>query len=194
MASRPRNEEAGAIYHVYSRGVDRRRTFVDEEDYRRYTALLGEVVRRKGWHLLCYCLMPNHVHLMIETPDTNLGSGMQWLHSCYARAFNQRHGRSGHLFEERFKSPKVRSEGRFVRLVGYIVVNPLVARLCGRAEDWPWASHARIVHERPLPSWIAHPRLLEHLEAMTGSECYAELVETRERGLVDAGRRKTPEV
>src|SRR2546423_11038050 len=96
---RLRNEIAGATYHVMARGVDGRRIFVDDHDYERYTGLLGDVVRRQGWHLLCYCLMPNHVHLMIETPEATLANGMQWLHSRYALAFNRRHGRKGHLFE-----------------------------------------------------------------------------------------------
>src|SRR3954464_10924514 len=97
---RLRNELAGATYHVMARGADRRRIFVDDDDYRAYTRLLATVTRRQEWRLLCYCLMPNHVHLLIEVPETNLGNGMQWLQSRYALEFNARHHRSGHLYEE----------------------------------------------------------------------------------------------
>jgi REP element-mobilizing transposase RayT len=181
MGIRLRGEEPGAIYHVMARGVDRRRIFVDDEDYDAYTGLLGAAARRYRWHLLCYCLMPNHVHLMIETPETTLGDGMQWFHSIYVRRFNKRHGRRGHLFEERFKSPKVRSDEAFIRLVGYIALNPVAATLCKRASDWRWGSHRVVAKSGRLPSWLAHRRLREHLEAMIGSDCYEAIVEARER-------------
>ena len=176
-----RNEVAGAVYHVIARGVDRRRIFVDDEDYATYTRLLATVTLRQGWHLLCYCLMPNHVHLMVETPETNLGNGMQWLHSLYALAFNERHHRDGHLFETRFKSPLVETDEAFVRLIGYIAVNPVAAALCKRASDWPWGSHATVTAPPFAPAWLSHRRLVDRLEEITGTRCYVELVATRER-------------
>jgi putative transposase len=182
MRIRLRAEEAGATYHVYARGVDRRRIFVDDTDYRLYTDLLAAVVERQGWHLLCHALMPNHVHLMIETPETNLGNGMQWLHSRYATAFNHRHLRSGHLFENRFRSPRVRSDEAFVRLVGYVVANPVAATLCKRAGDWMWGSHALVEGPGPIPDWLAHSRLVSRLEEVSATNCYAALVATAERG------------
>src|SRR3954465_12401846 len=110
MRTRLRGEDPGVIYHVYARGVDRRRIFVDDSDYESYTRLLAGAAGRYGWHLLAYCLIPNHVHLMIETPETPLGAGMHWLHSRHAIAFNRRHSRSGHLFESRYRSPIVRTD------------------------------------------------------------------------------------
>jgi putative transposase len=181
VAQRLRNEQAGATYHVTARGVDRRRIFVDDEDYETYTRLLATVTERQGWHLLCYCLMPNHVHLMIETPDTNLGNGMQWLHGRYARVFNTRHARTGHLFETRYNSPTIKTDKAFVRTVGYVVANPLTAALCRRAGDWPWGSHAKTAAGRPHAAWIAHARLVDRLEAITGARCYDELIAARER-------------
>jgi putative transposase len=181
VGSPPRNEIAGGIYHVIARGVDRRRMFVDDEDYQTYTRLLATVTRRQGWHLLCYCLMPNHVHLMIETPETNLANGMQWLHSLYVLAFNERHSRSGHLFEARYKSLLVETDEAFVRLIGYIAVNPVAAALCKRARDWRWGSHALLTSNGSAPAWLAHRRLVDQLEAITHSRCYLELVATRER-------------
>jgi REP element-mobilizing transposase RayT len=181
VASRLRNEIAGATYHVIGRGVDRRRMFVDDEDYGTYTRLLATATRRQGWHLLSYCLMPNHVHLMIETPETNLGNGMQWLHSLYALAFNDRHCRGGHLFEGRYKSPLVETDEAFIRVTGYIAVNPVAAGLCRHASDWRWGSHALLTSTGSAPAWLAHRRLVDRLEEITSSRCYPELVATSER-------------
>src|SRR4051794_22764175 len=184
MSPRHRNEVAGATYHVIARGVDRRRIFVDDHDYETYTRLLAIVALRQGWRLLCYCLMPNHVHLLIETPETNLGNGMQWLQSRYALAFNERHVRSGHLFEAPYKSPLVTEDEALVRTVGYIVVNPVTAVLCKRASEWRWSSHGVLGRGRVAPRWLDHGRLVDRLEAATGLRCYPELVANRERALL----------
>lgn len=166
-----------------ARGADRRRTFVDDFDYSRYLAMLGWVVRRQGWKLLCFCLMPNHVHHIIEAPETNLGNGMQLLHSQYALYFNERHCRVGHLFESPYKSPLITSEASFVRTVGYVVMNPVAAALSKRPTEWPWGSH-RLVAESSCPHWLAHDGLEDRLEAITGERCYGDLVRTRERELM----------
>jgi REP element-mobilizing transposase RayT len=186
----PRNEIAGATYHVMARGVNRQTIFVDHTDYEVYTALLAAVVVRQGWHLLSYCLMPNHVHLLIETPETNLGKGMHRIQGLYATHFNKRHGRDGHLYRNRYKSPVVQTDGALVRLAGYIPVNPVRAGLTERARDWPWGSHALLNGPDFGPPWLAHRRLVERLEAATGLRCYPELVATWERGAIDDRRRK----
>jgi hypothetical protein len=119
---------------------------------------------------------------MIETPETNLGAGMQWLHGMYARDFNRRHGRRGHLFEERFKSPRIRRDEGLIRLVGYIAVNPVAAALCKRAQDWRWSSHRAVTSSMPTPRWLGHRRLREYLEGITARDCYDQLIATNERG------------
>ena len=185
---RLRNEVAGAIYHVIARGVDRRRIFVDDEDFQTYVRLLALICMRQGWHLLCFCLMPNHVHLMIETPDTNLANGMQWLHGRYARSFNDRYDRKGHLFEARYLSPMITSEAGFIRTVAYIVLNPVKAVLCPDARAWRWGSHA-VVADGAAPGWLAHGRLADRLDALTGRlDCYRELIAVCAEEL-EAGRR-----
>jgi REP element-mobilizing transposase RayT len=166
---------------VIARGVDRRRIFVDDEDYETYVGLLAAVVKRQGWHLLAYCLMPNHVHLLIETPTTNLGNGIQWLHGRYASAFNRRHGRKGHLFETRYLSPFVADEEAVARTAAYIVANPLAASLSRSAGDWPWGSHAQVMRGDHVPAWIAHDRLQEHLGASSGFSSYPDLIAAREQ-------------
>src|SRR3954447_11971980 len=114
MARGLREEVAGGIFHVYARGNKKADIFRDDADRQSYITLLGRVAGRCSWSCLAYCLMPNHVHLLVETPQPNLGRGMQWLQSRYALAFNRRHGRTGHLFEERYKSPKVTTDEAFI--------------------------------------------------------------------------------
>lgn len=191
---RPRNELAGGTYHVVARGVDRRRIFVDDEDYATYVRLLASVTVRQGWRLLAFCLMPNHVHLVIELPEANLGNGMQWLHSKYARHFNDRHHRVGHLFEAKFKSPLIKNEMALARTIGYVVANPVKAVLCQSADQWEWGSHSIRTQGRFVPRWIAHRRLLDRLEPIAGPTCYDDLVETGEATtrLLSAGASRPP--
>jgi REP element-mobilizing transposase RayT len=87
------------IFHVYARGNDRQAIYRDDGDRATYLRLLERVVRRQEWRVLAFCLMDNHVHLLVQTPHADLGRGMQRLHGHYAQTFNARHGRVGHLFQ-----------------------------------------------------------------------------------------------
>jgi REP element-mobilizing transposase RayT len=105
MARLPRNETEAGIHHVYARGVERRVIFVDDEDRRRYLRMFRGVAEKFRWHCLGFCLMPNHVHLLIETTEPNLGRGMHSLHGLYAQTFNERFARVGHLFQKPLRQP-----------------------------------------------------------------------------------------
>ena len=111
--------------------------------------------------------MENHVHLLLETPCANLGAGMQWLHGLYAQTFNERHGRSGHLFQGRYGSVRVKTDEQLWMLARYLAVNPVKAELCGRPADWPWSSHGALARSS-LPRWLDHPRLLLYFSAAGG--------------------------
>src|SRR5215207_1121344 len=104
MPRKPREDVPGAVHHVTARGNRKQEIFLDADDRATYLFLLGEVVMLRRWLCLAYCLMDNHVHLLIETPEGGLGRGMQTLHGLYAETFNKRHGRSGHLFQGRYGS------------------------------------------------------------------------------------------
>src|SRR5213082_2729696 len=121
MPRQLRQEVEGGIHHVYARGNDRRRIYLDDTDRRTYLFLLARVVLVKRWRCLAYCLMDNHLHLLVETPEANLGSGMQRLHSLYAQIHNERHGRCGHLFQDRFGSVRVLSDEQLWAVVAYVV-------------------------------------------------------------------------
>jgi putative transposase len=161
---------------VYARGNRKQEMFRDDVDRARYVALLGGVVARKRWRCLAFCLMSNHVHLVIETPDPNLGAGMQWFHGRYATWFNQRHGTVGHLFQGRYGSQRVKSDVQLITTLRYIALNPVGAGLCDDVRDWRWSSHALLV-EGIAPAWVDGERVRAYLAAWG-----AELTEVARTG------------
>src|SRR3954453_8974291 len=156
-----RPEVPGGIHPVFSRGAVRQPLFIDDLDRRRYLSLLARVVARMEWRCLSYCLMGNHMHLLIETPHPNLGRGMQVLHGNFGRAFNRRHAGSGHVFGDRFGSELIKTDAQLWVAVSYIVHNPVKAGLCRTPEAWPWSSHAAVLTKR-WPRWLDAARLLAH--------------------------------
>lgn len=160
MPRRPREEAEGAIHHVYARGNRSAAIFVDDRDRRRYLRLLARAVLKQRWRCLAYCLMTNHVHLLIETPLPNLGAGMQRFHGDYALTFNRRHGLAGHVFQGRYGAVRVTSDEQLVTVARYLAANPVKAGLCLREEDWEWSSTAAL-RRGPAPDWLATGRLLE---------------------------------
>ncbi len=168
MPRRSRQELEGAVHHVFARGNDRREIYVDDVDRRIYLATLGRVTRRQRWRCLAYCLMPNHVHLLVETPLANLGAGMQRLHGHYAQIFNARHGRSGHVFQGRYGSVRVTTDDQLWAATAYVALNPVAAGLCQAPEEWAWSSHASTLDGRARPRWLDVPRLLSYFEGLGG--------------------------
>ena len=192
MPRKPRQEVAGGVFHVFSRGVDRRRIFLDDLDRELYLALLGGVSRRQGWWCLAYCLMDNHFHVLVETPEPNLGAGMRRLNGAYAQAFNERYARSGHLFENRFNDRGVASARSVVAVATYIAANPVEAGACRAPEDWPWSSHAAQI-AGTAPPWLASDRLHDLLAA-EGDEATGRYLEALAERVVAAREAALPDV
>lgn len=167
MGRKPRLEIPGGIYHVTARRVDRWPLFVDEDDYQRYLRLLARTVEIYEWLVLTFCLMPNHVHHLIELREANLAKGMHRLHGMYVRWFNDRHARTGRLFEDRYGAELVDDDLYFLTAVDYIEMNPVKPALCKSPEEWPWSSRG-ILATQPCPSWLADEALSAHLDAITG--------------------------
>jgi REP element-mobilizing transposase RayT len=181
MARRPREEVAGAVWHVFARGNGKQDIYIDDDDRRFYLRLLGKVVITHAWVCLAYCLMDNHVHLLLETPQPNLAAGMQRLHGVYAQTMNARHGWSGHVFQGRYGAVAMRSDEQLLHVARYIARNPVDAGLCGEAGDWPWSSHAATLGGAKPPAWLDVQRLLGFF-GMWGGEPrarYAEFVALR---------------
>jgi len=162
MPRSPRLVEPGGFYHVTPRGNDRRAIFGDETeiDRRRHLALLERTVRKHGWTVFAYCQMTNHFHLLVQVPEGNLSVGMQELLGEYSRFWNSTHGRTGHLFANRFHSEPVLSDRHLVATARYIDLNPVRARMRFRPEQWPWSSYRALVGVDHAPPFLATSALL----------------------------------
>lgn len=141
MARPLRIEFTDALYHVTSRGNERRPIFRSDQDRRAFLDFVGQAARRFGWSVTAWVLMTNHFHLVIQTPEPNLSRGMHWLNTVYAGWFNARHQRSGHLFQGRFKSFLIEGETYFAEVLRYVVLNPVRAKMVQRPEDYRWSSY-----------------------------------------------------
>jgi REP element-mobilizing transposase RayT len=141
MARRNRLQTASGLYHAGTRGIRRMPIFLADDDRDLFLAILGDVVKRFEWRCHAYCLMTNHYHLALTTPEANIGAGMHRLNGLYAQAFNRVHGFKGHLFEERYWSGLVETEEHVMNLMRYVVLNPVRAGMCALPHQWAWSSY-----------------------------------------------------
>ena len=122
----------------------------DQEDRKAFLGILQRVNKRYNWVCHAYCLIGNHYHLLVETPDANVSLGMRQLNGVYTQAFNRRHQRSGHLFQGRYKAILIQKDSHLVEVSRYIVLNPVRAGVVDRPGDWPWSSYRAMVgRKRP---------------------------------------------
>ncbi|MGL1833103.1 REP-associated tyrosine transposase [Rhodocyclaceae bacterium SMB388] len=160
MARPLRIEFPGALYHVMSRGDRREDIFWDDGDRTIFLDTLGDVVSRFNWQCHAYCLMDNHYHLMVATPDGNLSKGMRHLNGVFTQVTNRRHRRSGHVFQGRYKAILVDGDNYLLELARYIVLNPVRARIVASAADYPWSSYRATVGMTDPPPWLTTDTLL----------------------------------
>ena len=172
MARKLRVEYPGAIYHVMNRGDRREEIFKDDKDRERFLETLGEVCAKTGWQVQALCLMPNHFHLVVETPQGNLVAGMKWFLGTYTARFNRRHKLFGHLFSGRYKAVVVDGSGNgYLKTVcDYVHLNPVRAKLLKAGQPlsgyrwsswpeylkspgqrWPWLRVDRLLGEYRIP-------------------------------------------
>ncbi|WP_126455863.1 REP-associated tyrosine transposase [Sulfuriflexus mobilis] len=154
MARPLRIEYAGALYHVTARGDGQEDIYLNAADREQFYTVLGEVCDRYNWVIHAYCLMDNHYHLLIETPDKNLSKGMRHLNGVYTQRFNHTHGRVGHVFQGRYKAILVEKDAYLLELARYIVLNPVRARMVRAAKEWPWSSYRATVGQRVPQKWL----------------------------------------
>ena len=160
MARPLRIEFPGALYHVTARGDRREDIFEDDEDRSLFLETLGDVTRRFNWLCHAYCLMSNHYHLMIGTPDGNLSKGMRHLNGVYTQATNRRHRRTGHLFQGRYKAIVVDGDAYLLELGRYIMLNPVRANMVPTPGDYVWSSYRTTVGAVVAPPWLSIDPLL----------------------------------
>ena len=153
-----RIEFKGALYHITSRGNARQAIFLTEEDFADFLTVLCSVVKRYNFILHTFCLMNNHYHLLMETPEGNLSKGMRQLNGLYTQRFNKRHRRSGHLLQGRYKAILVDKDNYLLELCRYVVLNPVRARIAKDPKDWKWSSYQATAGYKGIPclttDWI----------------------------------------
>ncbi|HKS38132.1 MAG TPA: transposase [Verrucomicrobiae bacterium] len=197
MARKLRVQYPGAIYHLMNRGDRREPIFKDDQDRERFLATLGETCDKTSWQVHAFCLMPNHFHLVVETPQANLVAGMKWFLGTYTSRFNRRHKVFGHLFSGRYKSLVVdgSGDGYLKTACDYVHLNPVRARLLAREEPlhkYRWSSYPLYLQTPTRrPEWLRVDRLLgEWRVAADSAECrrrFAAGVEARRHDGADEG-------
>ena len=141
MARQLRLQFPGAVYHVTSRGNAGQDIFADDEDRTRFLELLEREIEQHRWRCHAYCLMDNHYHLLVETPEANLSRGMKRFNMTYAQGFNRRHQRNGHLFQGRYHTVIVEKGRALLELCRHVVLNPVRVGMAAVPEVWPWSSY-----------------------------------------------------
>ncbi|MFZ3136090.1 MAG: transposase [Thermodesulfovibrionales bacterium] len=159
MARPLRIEYDGAVYHVTSRGNARKPIYKEDEDRRMFLEVLHRANTRYNWLCHAYCLMNNHYHLIIETPDGNLSHGMRQLNGVYTQLFNKRHNRVGHIFQGRYNAILIQKESHLLEASRYVVLNPVRAKAVKDPDEWKWSSYRGTAgKEKPHPcltkDWI----------------------------------------
>jgi len=147
MARPVRIEYPGAVYHVITRGNNRQAIFKDDHDRKTYLEKLFYYCEAKGVELLCYCLLSNHVHLLLQTPQGNLSKLMQPFQTSYTVYFNRRHRHTGHVFEQRYKAFLVDRDNYLLQVSRYIHLNPVGAGIVKRPQNYRWSSYRAYVKE-----------------------------------------------
>jgi REP element-mobilizing transposase RayT len=178
MARAVRIEYPGAVYHVVCRGNNRQAVFRDDYDRKRYLEKLSLYCQDKDVELLCYCLLGNHVHLVLETPQGNLSKMMQAFQTSYTVYFNKRHGRTGHVFEQRYKAFLVDRDNYLLEVSRYVHLNAVAARLVERPARYRWSSYASYLKGKELPG-LKHQKILDYFAGgkRRQIEQYREFVE-----------------
>jgi len=160
MARPLRIEFPGALYHVTSRGDRKEDIYDNDKDHYLFLSILEKIIKQYNWQCYAYCLMTNHYHMIIETPDGNLSSGMRQLNGIFTQASNRRHNRVGHLFQGRYKAILVEKDAYLLELSRYVVLNPVRAKMVGAASDWAWSSYRATAGLYTMPDWLSANYLL----------------------------------
>jgi len=162
MARPLRFEYPGAFYHVINRGNAKERIFLNDRDKEKFLDYLVVAVDRFSLIVHTYCLMDNHYHLLIETPEANISKAIQWLNVSYAVYFNRKRDRYGHLFQGRFKSILVDADEYLQILSRYIHLNPVRSRLVIKPGNYKWSSYNAMIGRIKAPEWLEVGYLLKY--------------------------------
>jgi putative transposase len=169
MARPLRIEHPGAVYHVTSRGNAREDIFISDTDRLKFLEILGNTVEKYNWLCHAFCLLDNHYHLIIETPDPNLSLGMRQLNGVYTQSFNRIHQRVGHVFQGRYKAILVEKESHLLELCRYVVLNPVRAGMVTKPGNWKWSSYKSTASSGMVPDYLTIEWVLGQFSEKTGT-------------------------
>jgi REP element-mobilizing transposase RayT len=155
---------AGASYHLITRGNARQSIYADDLDRECHLQLLARTVDRYGWRCHAYCLLGNHYHLVVETPRPNLPVAMRQLNGLYARHFNDRYDRCGHVFQSRYRSILIENDEHLLNVCRYVVLNPVRAGISVSPADYRWSSYRATAGLANPPDFLTVARVLGHFD------------------------------
>jgi REP element-mobilizing transposase RayT len=171
------------LFHVTTRGNAQAPLFFDDFDYTAFVTVLARAVEAFSWRCLAFCLMPNHYHLVIQTPEPNRGAGMRHLNGSYAQRFNARYDGSGHVFQGPYRATEIAEEPHLLEACRYVVLNPVRAGLCRDASQWPWSSYRITAGLRNHPTFLDVSDLL----GCFGGEVEVQSAKARYRAFIADG-------
>ncbi len=174
MPRKERLKSKTGIYHALVRGIGQQRIFEQAEDYLQFLDILFETKKRSGFVLYAYCLMGNHVHLLLKEGPEPISQIFRRLGTRYAQWFNVKYGRSGHLFQDRFVSEPVNDDDHFIKALIYIYQNPVKAGICSSAEDYEWSSRRLLGRQDGM---LDEEKLMDIISVRTIRQRESELIE-----------------
>jgi len=136
-----RRKSSSGIYHVVLRGINKQRIFEDNQDYRKFLEIIKTNKDKSGYIVYAYCLMNNHIHLLIKEGAESLGNTFRRIGASFVYWYNWKYSRCGHLFQDRYKSEPVETDSHFLTVLRYIHQNPTKAGVVKEIEQYPWSSY-----------------------------------------------------
>ncbi|MBN2168297.1 MAG: transposase [Actinobacteria bacterium] len=158
---------------MITRGNNKQNIFVKDAERAFFLNLLAKTVSEFNWSVYSYCLMSNHYHLIVQTHEANLSSGMMKLNGVYSKVFNSDHKRVGHAFQKRYDSPIIESDEHFLVVSRYIAINPVKSQIVKKPEDWIWSSYKATIGKHRGPSFLDTSRILELFSDNYNNAIYA---------------------
>jgi REP element-mobilizing transposase RayT len=174
-----RVEYPDAYYHVINRGNYQEKIYLNDRDKEKFIKYLEKASERFSVIFHGYCLMSNHYHLLIQTPDSNLSKAMQWINVSYATYFNRKRDRHGHLFQGRFKAILIDADEYLKHLSRYIHLNPVRAKMVSSPSDYQWSSYSAFIGKQKTARFVETDRLLSTFgkNKKRARESYKDFVE-----------------
>jgi REP element-mobilizing transposase RayT len=173
MARALRIQYPGAYYHVTSRGNERRDIYKSQRDREKFLFYLESSSERYGARIHGYCLMSNHYHLLLETPEGNLSQIMRHINGAYTTYYNIKRKRSGHLFQGRYHAVLLEADAHVKELSRYIHLNPVRAGVIEKPEDYPWSSYRAFIDTTDSPQWLHRDFVLGYFGGNNEAACLA---------------------